>query len=174
MAGELTIRRYRPGDADRVWELHEEALRDVNTFFDGGDGAINSDVRSVEEEYLDSGGEFLVGLSGDRIVAMGAFREPGELAREFLGPLGESVAEIKRVRVDPDEQRQGYGQLIYDELEKRARDRGYAELVLDTTDRQRGAKRFFEKNGFEEACRERIREFREPFELVFYRKSLAE
>ncbi len=42
-------------------------------------------------------------------------------------------AEIKRMRVHPDFQRRGFGQMILEALEARAVALGYAALHLDTT-----------------------------------------
>ncbi|WP_135821495.1 GNAT family N-acetyltransferase [Halostella litorea] len=104
MADDLSIRRFDPGDGDRVRELHEDRR----------------------------------------------------------------TAEVTRMRVDPDRQRQGYGTAILAALEDRATELGYETLVLDTLDRQTGAKRLYESFGYEETGRGRIGEY----ERVFYRKEL--
>ena len=51
-------------------------------------------------------------------------------------------------RCIPDYQGRGYGQLILDELEARARALGYQTLHLDTSILQLPAQTLYEKNGF--------------------------
>lgn len=166
MTTDLSLRRYRPDDAERVRELHEEAMREVDALA-GPDSAIaealpddedlDADLHAIEETYLESGGEFLVGeIEGD-IVAMGAFQ-----------PVGDSTVEITRMRVDPDHQRRGHGQEVLDALESRAVARGYTAFELDTLARQVGAQALYESNGYRETGRRTIGEY----EVRFYRKSV--
>ena len=171
MTASLNLRRYRSGDDDRIRELHEEALRETGGFVEE---ASEPDLDEIKRVYLDQGGEFLVGEIDDRIIAMGAFRPAEGYITEFLTDLSDETAEIKRMRVDPAHQRQGHGQSIYDELEQRARERGFGDLVLDTTPQQVGARRFYEKNLFEDVQKERVQPGDEVFELIFYRKSLTD
>lgn len=60
MSGDLRIRRYESGDADAVWELHERAMRDAGT--DPADLPGTDDLRRVREAYVETGGDFLVGV----------------------------------------------------------------------------------------------------------------
>lgn len=167
----LTVRRYRSGDDERVRELHEVALRAAGGYVEG---AREPDLDDVHGEYIEDDGEFLVGEIDGAVVAMGAFRPARGYITEFVDDLSASSAEIRRMRVHPDHQRQGVGQRIYDELERRAAEGGYTDLVLDTSVDQTGARRFYEKNGYELVNRERIEAYGERFELVFYRKSLTD
>ena len=71
----LHIRRYREADHDAVWALHNLALHQVGAH--AGNGPWDDDLHHVPAEYLDSGGEFLVGVVDARIVAMGALKRLG-------------------------------------------------------------------------------------------------
>jgi ribosomal protein S18 acetylase RimI-like enzyme len=173
VASELSIRRYRPADETRTQELHEAALRAVPGFAFVED-VPEPDLDHIEDHYLDADGEFLVGLRKGVVVAMGAFRPVAERTAAAFDSLAGPVAELKRMRVDPGHQRRGYGQRIYDELESRARERGYRELVLDTSPQQVAARRFYERNGFTEERTLEVEAFGEAFELVMYRKRLAD
>jgi len=171
----LSVRRFEQRDADRVRELHVAAMREFDAF--SPDDSLDADLRDVETAYLDGaggggGGEFFVGERDGRVVAMGAFRPAEGYITAFVDGLGDQPAEVKRMRVDPDHQRSGFGQRIYDELEARARDRGFTEFVLDTTPEQTAARRFYEANGFEEGARETVEPAGTAFELVCYRKRL--
>jgi N-acetylglutamate synthase-like GNAT family acetyltransferase len=87
---------------------------------------------------------------------MGAFRKKSA-----------TQAEVKRMRVLPEFQRQGFGQAILNQLEDRAQQMDYTELILDTTTKQLSAQILYEKNGFVEVKREML----PPFELIIYRKT---
>ena len=149
----LSIRPFRPDDADRVRELHEVALRDAGT--DPHDLPDLSDLERVPEHYR-PGGEFLVGDVDGEIVAMGG-----------VVPVDEDTAEIKRMRVDPGHQRRGHGRAILRALEDEARSRGYERIVVTTAVRQDSAP-FYRAHGYEETGRDRW----EGYELVRLERSL--
>ncbi|MFB6219538.1 MAG: GNAT family N-acetyltransferase [Halobacteriaceae archaeon] len=153
MTGELTVRRYEPGDAERVWELHVAAMRDAGT--DPAAMPPQDDLRDVEGAYF-PGGEFLVGERDGHIVAMGGFQ-----------PRDGETVELKRMRVAPDHQRRGYGTRILAALEDRARERGFRRAVLDTAVRQ-DSPPFYRARGYEAVGREQWREF----DLVCFEKEL--
>lgn len=141
----LTIRRYARSDRDAVRDLMGAALRDADAYFPEAPALQDDDVLS---EYVQSGGDFLVGERKGRVVATAAFRPPTGLVADRLDVAGRT-AEVKRMHVHPDHQRQGVGQQMYDELEARARSAGYNPLFLATTGRQTVAHAFYEENGFE-------------------------
>ena len=151
----LVLRRYRDSDRGEVRALHHLALESVG---DVGSGPWDSDLDRIEEEYLDAGGEFLVGTHEDRIVAMGALRRTSA-----------ERAEIKRMRVHPHFQRRGFGQMVLDALEARAGELGYAHLHLDTTAQQVAAQNFYKKNGYVEVARAKL----SLFEVIHYAKRLT-
>ncbi|WP_254530694.1 GNAT family N-acetyltransferase [Natrinema gelatinilyticum] len=169
----LAIRRYRPADGSRVRELHETAMRDVGAYVEG---VSDEDLQRVTESFLEAGGEFLVGEVEGRIVAMGVFRPIDESAyiTTYVPTLADATVEVTRMRVAPDAQRRSYGRQIYRELERRARSRGFVQAVLDTRPKQTAARGLYEAEGFEAVSRERFETFDDPFELIFYRKSIAE
>lgn len=151
----LHIRRYEPSDYKVVWDLHNIALAATGSHL--GNGQWDDDLHNIEEEYLNKKGEFLVGLVENQIVAMGALQHKSD-----------EVAIIRRMRVNPNYQRQGFGQQLLDRLENIARQRGYKVLELDTTVLQEAARRLYERNGYAEVRREMVK-----FETVFYEKILS-
>jgi len=80
-----------------------------------------------------------------------------------------SRAEIKRMRVRPALQGQGFGQALLSALEHRARDLGYRTLHLDTTTRQEAARHLYAKNGYREVRRSAW----QGLHMIFYEKALA-
>lgn len=142
MVSDLTIRRYESSDAEQVWTVHELAFRASPLEF-VEDAPADEDITEITGRYLDTGGEFLVGLSEDGIVAIGGFQ-----FRE-----GKTV-EIRRMRVHPDHQRQGYGERLLEALEERAQKRGVNRIVHETNEHLIAAQNLYKKHGYEVTRRE--------------------
>ncbi len=138
-----------------MWELHNRALNEVGAH--AGNGPWDADLHSIAGTYLDGGGEFLVGLVEGRLVAMGALRR-----------LDDRVAEIKRMRVHPDFQRQGFGRLVLAALERRAGELGYETLRLDTALVQAAAQRLYQEAGYREVGRGELA----GFDVIYFEKAL--
>ncbi|WP_030456762.1 GNAT family N-acetyltransferase [Herbidospora cretacea] len=143
MTAPLRVRRYRWSDLDEVWAMHQAGLEQVG--LTPGDGIYyDDDFPRIQEVYLDDRGEFLVGeVPGGRLAAMGALRR-----------VDDETAEMCRLRVHPDFQRRGYGALILETLEERARELGYSVLCADTTLQQSAAVALYRKYGWRELRRE--------------------
>lgn len=164
LVSDLTIRRYEPRDADAVWDLHERALRGVGRF-DPEFAYLDADLRSIPEKSLESGGTFLVGERDDTLVAMGAVQP--STAVDFHG-TDPDTGIVRRMRVDPDQQRQGYGSELLTELEGRATELGFERLVLETMHDQTAAQGLYESFGYEHVGREST----PAGEMLFYEKRL--
>lgn len=161
---ELTIRQYRPADEDAVWDLHERALRDVGAY-DEEFAHLDADLRNVRAAYLDAGGAFIVGTVDDEIVAMGALQPSTAVDHHRSDP---DTGVVRRMRVDPDHQRRGYGRRILATLEARSRDREFERLTLDTGVDQEAARGLYEAFGYREVRREST----PAGEMMFYEKRL--
>jgi ribosomal protein S18 acetylase RimI-like enzyme len=131
----LTLRRYRPDDETRVWDLHTTALAAIGALAPAG--PHDADLHAIEAVYLAPGGEFLIGELNGEPVAMGAVR-----------PLGDGRGELRRMRVHPDHQGRGFGQAMLGALEARAGELGLRALVLDTAVKQTAAIALYRKNGY--------------------------
>jgi ribosomal protein S18 acetylase RimI-like enzyme len=151
----LIIRRYESRDKESVRNLHWLALS-INTLVANGPWD-DGDLHDIQNEYLNKNGEFLVGVLNNKIVGMGALRKKTD-----------KIGEIKLMRVHPDYQRRGYGQLILDKLEAKARQFGYLILCLDTTTKQVPAQNFYKRNGYHETHRAVI----SYMETIFFEKHL--
>lgn len=92
----LCLRRYEQKDHDAVCVLHRAALGCAGA--DDGHGPSDDDLHQIEAVYVRAGGEFLVGEVGGAIVAMGPLRRTGP-----------ERGEIRRMRVAPTHQPQGFG-----------------------------------------------------------------
>lgn len=161
---DLTIRRYRPADADALWDLHERALRHAGVY-DEEYAHLDADLRNVTGEYLEAGGEFIIGEHEGELVAMGAL-QPASAVDHHEGD--EATGVVRRMRVEPDLHRRGYATAILERLEARADELGWDRLVLDTTEHQEAARAFYEAHGYEV-----VRSRETPVgEMFFYEKSL--
>jgi len=152
----FTLRRYTLADMEAVEHLHVYAIQQTGAYL--GRGPWDDDVYAIEDAYLNKQGEFLIGEWDSKFVAMGAFRRTSS-----------ERAEIKRMRVHPDYQGRGFGQLILTELEARAGAIGYKTLHLDTSVLQLPAQRLYEKNGFCEVGRDMYNNI----EVILYEKQLS-
>ena len=151
----LELRSFRDEDGEAVWRLHDLALEDAGAH--GGSGPWEDDLRDIPANYLDSGGDFLVGFVDGELVAIGG-----------LLLLSPGVAEIRRMRVHPNFQRQGLGRLLLKRLEERAQALGCQTIRLDTTDQQTAARRLYERSGYRETGRRQI----DRFLFIDYAKTL--
>jgi ribosomal protein S18 acetylase RimI-like enzyme len=151
----FTLRRYEPTDLEAVEYLHVYAIQQAGAYL--GRGHWDDDIYAIEEAYLNNQGEFLIGEWDGKFVAMGA-----------LHRTSPERAAIKRMRTHPDYQGRGFGQLILNELEARARAMGYKTLHLDTSVVQVVAQKFYEKNGFRVVGRDMY----QNLEVILYEKDL--
>ncbi|MBX0285505.1 GNAT family N-acetyltransferase [Haloarcula salinisoli] len=162
------IRRFQPGDGERVREVHDRAMRGTPEYLPD---LPDEDLEAIEDHYLDAAGEFLVGHDGETIVAMGAYTTPDEWKDAYLDIDG-TTAELTRMRVDPDWQGRGYGTAMYRTLVERARDDGYRRFVLDTGAENDRARGFYERLGFECQSRISVGSEEETLEMVLYQQSI--
>lgn len=171
MSDDFYVRRYEPSDHDRVLELHEHALRDADGYVEDVPPEAEADLHDITGTYLGDG-EFLVGETDGKIVAMGGFRtmEGRSVGFERTIAEPERTAECKRMRVAPACQRRGFGERILHVLEDTARERGFERMVLDTGPEMTAARSFYEKHGYEETGQQTFRDG--EFAVVFYEKDL--
>ncbi len=155
MVNDLMIRRYQPSDRKIIKQIHYAALAAVDALLPGGPWN-DDDLDDIPSFYF-NGGDFFVGLVADSIVCLGGLKR-----------VNDRTAEIKRMRVHPEHQHQGYGQTMLKKIEKRAKELGYTKLCLDTTTRQTSAQEMYRKNGYVEVRRGKYA----GYEIVFFEKIL--
>lgn len=153
---EFEIREYQPSDREAVLRLHHQALEETGTDIRGD---YFADLNDIDASYPQSGGAFLVGVLQGKMVAMGGYL-----------PRGRETVEIQRMRVDPQQQRRGFGRRMLDALERRAHEAGFTAIRLETTTQQTSAMALYKSRGYREVSRGS----KLGFEAVRYEKSLAE
>ncbi|MFA5308999.1 MAG: GNAT family N-acetyltransferase [Dehalococcoidales bacterium] len=153
----LKIRRYRTEDNKAIKELNSAGMTQMDPTGEIHKiPHVDDDLDDIEGIYL-SQGDFIVGIEGDEVVAMGAFKR-----------MTPQCAEFKRLRIRPDRQRQGYGEVIMRRLMELAADMGYTEGFLDTLVTNTRAQKLFEKCGWVKRGGGK----RGGFALHYYRKKL--
>ncbi|RYJ13585.1 GNAT family N-acetyltransferase [Halogeometricum borinquense] len=166
----VEIRRFQSGDSERIRELNQVAMATTPEY---EPDLPDKDLRDVQSNYLDSGGEFLVGIVNGTIVGMGAYTTPNEWKEEFI-QLDSQTTELTRMRVDPEYHGRGIGSAIYHELEQRARQDRYEQFVLDTGVENDTARGFYERLGFQLQQQVSINFGDLVFELALYQKFIDE
>jgi GNAT superfamily N-acetyltransferase len=173
MAEDIQLRRYKPRDSDAVVTLDAWALGETQT--DPEDIPGREDIHDIEATYLDSGGDFVVGLCkrdsecgrrlGERartvetddgatvetgdgcVVAMGGFL-PSAAGHDDERTVA-GAAELHRMRVAPPCQRRGYGAALLADLEARAAAAGFERALATTAARQQAAVAFYPAHGYD-------------------------
>ena len=83
-------------------------------------------------------GVYLLAWQGDQAVGMGAHR-----------PLNGDTTELRRMFVRADARRSGVAQALLQALEQHARGQGFAQMLLETGERQAPAMRLYEAAGYQ-------------------------
>lgn len=160
---ELIIRRYQSSDKEKVKELYELASHHSEIGYRSG--PWEKDFDNIEGSYFD-GGEFLVGLVDEVIVALGGYRK-----------ITDTMGHVRRMRVHPDYRRKGFAQQILTQLETVAKNNKLEELRLRTSTQQKMAQGLYEKNGYVKIVTKEKEFYSEGggdmFEVVWYRKQLT-
>ncbi len=136
----MRLIRYRSEYQEPMLKLHRGAIEGFTLGM--SQQQDEADLMAVEEVYLRNRGEFLLGLVGERLVAMGGFKW-----------LSEGLAELRRMRIAPDLQGGGYGTTLLRELERRAFRSGVRVLCLETARRRPLTLQFYRKHGYQETGR---------------------
>jgi len=133
----MQIRKFTETDGPKIKELILSILEKEYPF----DRKAYSDT-DLENIYASYGGPrdtFFVIEKDDKIVATAGIKEDSG-----------HIALLRRVFVDPDERRKGYGSSLLDEAVKFCRDTGYKELAFRTTSKMVQAIELCKKKGFKE------------------------
>jgi GNAT superfamily N-acetyltransferase len=136
----MLLTRYESKYLEQILALHRSAMDGFVTGINQHDE--EADLLSIEQAYINDGGEFLVGLWDERIIAMGGFHR-----------LSDTTAELRRMRIRKDLQGRGYGSQLLLELERKAHDQGFRTLCLETAAARPLTLEFYRKHGYRETGR---------------------
>jgi GNAT superfamily N-acetyltransferase len=129
--------RYCPHYQEPMLALHRSAI--AGFVLGMTQQEDEADLMAIEEVYLRGGGEFLLGLQEDQLVAMGGFER-----------LSADTAELRRMRIAQSLQGKGYGTQLLRELERRADACGVKTLTLETAKARPLTLAFYRKHGYRE------------------------
>ncbi len=133
----MRLIRYQPEHREPMLALHRSAIAGFTLGM--GQQEDEADLMAIERVYLRDGGEFLIGLINEKLVAMGGFKR-----------LSDTSAELRRMRIEPELQGRGYGTQLLRELERIAFQYGVRTLCLDTARRRPLTLEFYRKHGYQE------------------------
>jgi len=129
----IEISPFRSEDQDAVQALILAGLEEHWGFLDE---SKNPDLKDIAASY--QAGEFLVAWLDNKIVGTGAFV-----------PRSEQTVEIVRMSVVKCMRRQGIGRRVLGELCRRAYQRGYKRVILETTATWQSTISFYRSCGFQ-------------------------
>lgn len=148
MTAAVTIRHdLRPGDLGRLIALHGTAYEDGDAHF----GLVfEAFVAQTVAEFIlgnRGAGRIWFAEAGDRLLATAAMveRREGQMVR----------GQLRWIVADPAARGRGIGKALIDRAMRYARDQGYAEVFLETTDGLDASMAIYRKLGFEVVSRER-------------------
>ena len=134
----IIYRTFKLEDSEQVWDLHVTALKETRAYVECATlNNLDKDLKDIENVYLKNRGAFIVAILGDEIIGMGALKK-----------INNEIGEIKRMRVYKKFQGQGVERQLLKILETEAIKLGYKKLILDTSDKQEIAQKFYEKYGY--------------------------
>ncbi len=121
-------------------EAQELIVEGLQEYFDDYDPKQNPDLVDLIEYYRDQ--IFLVVFFKEQIIATGG------LIKE-----DQSTARVVRMSVKREYRRSGLATIVLKELEKKAKKRGYNQVVLETTVSWTKAIKLYQANGYGEFAR---------------------
>ncbi len=133
----LEIRQYHGTDFRAVLALYNASQNSVFAIEPN-----NSDLRHPEATYIESGGEFLVGVIHNRIVATVACR-----------PVTSRIVQVQRFHVAAVDAPEVIGEKILTAIAGRAADLRYDTLRVVVRLTEIASLRLYERCGFEETVR---------------------
>ena len=136
MAPNIEFRDARV-DAGPGAALAQAMREEIAAIYDGLDLDGPGMPRAGASELSAPGGEFIVGWRDGEAICCGGIKD-----------LGGGACEIKKMYVAPEARGQGIARALLDELENRARRRGYEIARLDTGPRQPHARSLYEAEGY--------------------------
>lgn len=132
-----TLRMFRNEDAQAVKELILAILAGEYPF--DRSAYSDSDLDRIAEVYGGPNESFFIIEEGGRVVGTAGVKEDSK-----------DEALLRRLFVDPDHRKRGYGSQLIRKAIEFCRSKGYKRLFFRCTDRMSDAMRLCEKNGFKE------------------------
>ncbi|MEJ7798013.1 MAG: GNAT family N-acetyltransferase [Solirubrobacteraceae bacterium] len=133
----MLVFRSCPVDEEPAAMLVQGMRDEIAALYDGLDLDGPQMPKAGARELGPPGGTFVVGFEEDVPVCCGAIKR-----------LPDGACEVKKMFVVASVRGRGVARALLGELERRARDLGYAVARLDTGPRQTRAQRMYERAGY--------------------------
>lgn len=131
----ITHRRAQNKDSEAIKKILKKTFGEYEIHLPAGYSF--ADIEDLEEEYLNTAGEFMVLIKGQRIIGFFALR-----------PSDNNQVELKRLYLTAAERGQGLGKFLLNLALTTARKTGYDRMHLETTSRFIQAVGLYRKFGF--------------------------
>ncbi len=134
---ELKVRKYKTEDSQNIPKLIHDVTKIPSNF---QPPTLPSDPKELDNHIqtnLQKGGEFLVGIWKEQVVAIGSYIK-----------ISPTTAKIETIMVHPQYQRRGFGLTLLRYIVNSAKRKKYKNLQVFTPKNHRPAIRFYKKNGF--------------------------
>ena len=155
----IELRSWRESDFKGAVQLNRDAESGLG--IPPETGSWETDMLGINEIFLDSGGDFLVGYLDNKLVVMGGYKI-----------IDSQTAEVKRMRVSPELHRKGLGSWMLGALEDRMREKGVKTSLVSTLNAQEAALGLYIYNGYHETGRKPGSGVEKKFEVVSFKKDL--
>lgn len=135
MSGQVTIRRYREGDAAPIVALVNSIM---GTEFQEAQGAYpTSDLENIPESYGKIGDIFFIAEDGKNVIGTVAIKKEDD-----------RCALLRRLFVSPEYRNRQIGFKLIERAIQYCQEVGYKELIFKTTSQMEGAIKLCQKRGF--------------------------
>jgi N-acetylglutamate synthase-like GNAT family acetyltransferase len=131
----ITYRRAQKRDSEAITNILKGTFEEYEINLPAGYSF--SDIENLEEEYLNSSGEFIILIKEQIIIGFFA-----------LLPSTNNQVELKRLYLTANERGRGFGEYLLNLAIKTAKQSGYDRLHLETTSKFFQAVGLYRKFGF--------------------------
>src|SRR5258708_3984137 len=134
------------------------------------EGIIAAEIQDRALTSWYSSESLLDAIQSDRSIFLVATSDDDVIGFIQIVKRPDGIAEITRIYVAPDEQRQGTGTMLFQDALDRLRSDSVSELVVSVEAQNLKGRSFYESIGFTPGDTSRIELFGYPLEMVTYRR----
>lgn len=134
---DVIFRDAQPGDEAAVQQLVRTVLVEYGLSPDRG--RLDTDLEDLHANYIAPGGAFRILMQDGALVGCGG-----------LYPVDAQTAEVRKMYFVPSIRGRGLGRQLLDDLITRARDKGFAKVILQTASPLKEAQALYLRAGFVE------------------------
>ena len=131
------FRKASASDQEKIFSLVKQVLDEYG--LKTNPQVTDRDISDIQGSYFDNGGWFAVlEVDGEIIGSYGLFK------------LDNHICELRKMYLLPSQQGKGFGKMLMEDAERKARELGFTEMVLETNTKLDKALGLYKKFGFRE------------------------